>query len=81
MNIPDAKDARRSFENGENSKAQEEEKRVADIINRAIRSGQCSVSLRSSLLPSVQKKLALKGYKYTDFYDQREGETIVTISW
>ena len=81
MNIPDAKDARKSFENGENLKAQDQDRKVSEAINRAIQNGECSIGLSFSLMPSVQKKLEAKGYKYSNFYDQRESESIITISW
>lgn len=54
---------------------------VEEAIENAARQGRLDITFYKSISSPVQKELESRGFKLKSGYDQREGDSWITISW
>lgn len=79
MNIPSAEVARKSFEDGEYKKAQEQAAIVSQRINAAIANGQKQAGGEGFLEDPVKSHLECLGYKVSN--GSQMNESYWSVSW
>lgn len=76
-----AAEAKKIATSADNAKTQTELKSVYEKVKKAANSGSLSVYLSGSLSSTTQRILKEQGYKYSEYYDQRDRESSITLSW
>lgn len=76
-----AKEARDKATEIYKSAETEEYKKVKEHILLHVNAGRFKCELRNPLSKQTQDKLEEEGYKYKNFYDQRDDSSICWIEW
>ena len=78
MNAQEARKIATDVNTGKNAKQLKE---IMLLIQQAVNNGDFSCNYYTKITPPVEQHLTKEGYKVNVYYDQRDSEYCVTISW